>query len=194
MTASSTWAAAPAGTRSRCTAAAATWSPSTRTATSSPACWTVRRDARGGRGARRRRGRHQAGRRAVAAVRGREFDRVVASEVLEHIPADTDAIAELVPGAAARRHDGRDRAALAARADLLGAVGRVPRGRGRPRPHLHRRRAGRRSWRRRPGLRGPRPRPRAARAVLVAQVRGRRRQATSTRWSGPTTGCWCGTS
>ncbi len=66
-----------------------------------------------------------------------EFDRVVASEVLEHIPADTDAIAELVAGAAARRHDGRDRPAVAAGEGLLGAVRRVPRGRGRPRPHLH---------------------------------------------------------
>ena len=41
------------------------------------------------------------------------------------------------PGAAARRHDRRHRAALAAGEGLLGAVRRVPRGRGRPRPHLH---------------------------------------------------------
>ena len=30
--------------------------------------------------------------------------------------------------------------------------------------------------------------------VLVAAVRGRPRPTTSTRWCGPTTGCWCGTS
>ena len=33
-----------------------------------------------------------------------EFDRVVAAEVLEHIPADIQAIGELVAGAASRRH------------------------------------------------------------------------------------------
>ena len=72
-----------------------------------------------------------------------EFDRVVASEVLEHIPDDEAAIAELVrvlrPGGT---HRG-DRAAMAAREDLLGALRRLPRGRGRPRPHLPRRRAAR---------------------------------------------------
>jgi SAM-dependent methyltransferase len=59
-----TWAAAPDGTPSRCTGAAATSSRSTRTPTSSP-------------------------------FADGEFDRVVAAEVLEHIPADIQAIDEL---------------------------------------------------------------------------------------------------
>ena len=67
-----------------------------------------------------------------------EFDRVVASEVLEHIPDDIQRHRRAGPGAAPRRHDGGHRAALAAREGLLGAVRRLPRGRGRPRPDLHR--------------------------------------------------------
>ena len=38
-----------------------------------------------------------------------EFDRVVAAEVLEHIPADIQALERAGPGAAARRHDRADR-------------------------------------------------------------------------------------
>ena len=41
---------------------------------------------------------------------------------------------------------------------------------------------------------GTRLRPRPARAVLVDQVRGRRATTTTTRWRRPTTGCWSGTS
>ena len=111
-----------------------------------------------------------------------EFDRVVASEVLEHIPADDPGDRGARPGAATRRHDGRHRAALAAGEGLLGALRRLPRGRGRPRPHLHRRRAGREAGSAGHGVRRQGPRPRPALAVLVDQVRGRRRQRRATRW------------
>ena len=71
---------------------------------------------------------------------------------------------------------------------------RVPRGRGRPRPHLPRRRAGRQARERRAAVRRPRPRPRAALAVLVGQVRRRRQQRRATRWSRRSTRCSSGTS
>src|SRR4051812_15480403 len=60
--------------------------------------------------------------------------------------------------------------------DLLGALGRLPRGRGRPRARLqgHRPRLEARGGRPRGG--GPGPRARPALAVLVAQVRGRCRR------------------
>ena len=65
------------------------------------------------------------------------FDRVIAAEVLEHIPADQHALGEIArvlrPGGAA----GRDRAGLAAGADLLAAVRRLPQHARRPRPDLH---------------------------------------------------------
>ena len=64
------------------------------------------------------------------------FDRVIAAEVLEHIPDDRPAHRRAGPGAAAGRHHGRHRAPLVARAGLLGAVGRVPPRPRRPRPHL----------------------------------------------------------
>ena len=82
------------------------------------------------------------------------------------------------PGAQARRHHGRHHPGLAPREDLLGAERRVPRPvrRGRPRPHLHRERAAREDARRRPRRRRRPPRPRPARAVLVAEVRGRAHQ------------------
>ncbi len=77
-----------------------------------------------------------------------EFDRVVAAEVLEHIPDDRDRDRRAGPGAPPRRHARGHRAAVVAGAGLLGAVRRLPRGRGRPRAHLHRPRAGRASSRR----------------------------------------------
>ena len=68
------------------------------------------------------------------------FDCVVASEILEHVPADDRAISELVrvlkPGGALAITVPR----WLPGANLLGAVGRVPRQRGRAHPHLPRRR------------------------------------------------------
>ena len=63
------------------------------------------------------------------------FDRVIASEVLEHIPDDIAAMRELARVLAGRR-DGGDGAALRARGHQLGALGRVPRHARRPRAHL----------------------------------------------------------
>ena len=95
-TGSSTWAAAPAGTRSRCTAAAATWSRFDQDGDELAGVLDLF-------GAMRDAGEVPDG--AEADIKqgdalslpfaDGEFDRVVASEVLEHIPADTDAIAEL---------------------------------------------------------------------------------------------------
>ena len=105
-----------------------------------------------------------------------EFDRVVAAEILEHIPDDIEAIAEMVrvlrPGGTLADH----RAAGAAGAGLLAALGgatttsRAATSASTPT-----------SWSAKAanaGLRAHRqaPRPRAALAVLVAEVRGRRRQ------------------
>ena len=101
------------------------------------------------------------------------------------------------PGAEARRHDGGHRAGVAGRAGLLGAVRRVPRPvrRRRPRAHLHRAASCARSCGPPACVAGRRaPRPRAAHAVLVAQVRGRARPTTTTRWCAPTTRSCCGTS
>ena len=70
-----------------------------------------------------------------------EFDRVVASEVLEHIPDDEAAIAELVrvlrPGGTIAVTVPR----WLPEKICWALCDAVPRGRGRPRPHLHRRRA-----------------------------------------------------
>ena len=88
------------------------------------------------------------------------------------------------PGAEARRHRRRHRAALAARADLLGPVPRVPRGAGRPRAHLHAAGAGGQAAAGRLGDHRPSSRARPARALLVAEVRGRRGQRRSSAGAG----------
>ena len=68
------------------------------------------------------------------------FDRIIASEVLEHVSDDQVALDEILrvlkPGGTLAATV----PVVAARADLLGAVRRVPRAlrRGRPRAHLHR--------------------------------------------------------
>ena len=137
-----------------------------------------------------RRGRRGARPAAAARTRGAAtrpgcrspdgaFDRVIAAEVLEHIPADQAALREIArvlrPGGLARG----DRARLAAGADLLAAVRRLPQRARRARPHLHPAPSWRPSWPR-PGCgRRPPPRARAALAVLVAEVRGRRARRRS---------------
>ena len=123
--------------------------------------------------------RRAARRRHRAAVRRRQRSTPsITSEVLEHIPDDIGALAELRPRAAARRRARRDRADVAAREDQLDAVRRVPRaGRGRrPRAHLLGDRAEGQAARRRLRHRRQPPRPRPALAVLVAEVRRRRRR------------------
>ena len=74
-----------------------------------------------------------------------EFDRVVAAEILEHIPADVQAIDELVrvlrPGGTVAVTVPR----WLPEVGLLAAVRRLPRHPGWPRPDLHRQGAGRRS-------------------------------------------------
>ena len=64
------------------------------------------------------------------------FDRVIAAEVLEHVPDDAGVVAELVrvlrPGGVMAGH----RAPLVPRSGQLGALGRVPQRPRRPRPHL----------------------------------------------------------
>ena len=64
------------------------------------------------------------------------FDRIIASEVLEHVWADDRAHRRARAGAAPGRPAGRDRADPLARAGLLGARPRVPRHARRPRAHL----------------------------------------------------------
>ena len=70
------------------------------------------------------------------------FDRVIAAEVLEHIADDQAALNEIARVLRPGRPAGGHRAGLAAGADLLAAVGRLPQRPRRPRPHLHPARAG----------------------------------------------------
>ena len=64
------------------------------------------------------------------------FDCVIASEILEHIPEDDAAIAELVRVLKVGGTLAVTRAAVASRADVLVAVRRIPQQRGRPRADL----------------------------------------------------------
>ncbi len=104
------------------------------------------------------------------------FDVVIISEVMEHIPDDKGVLAEMVR---VLRPGGRIAVtvpALRPREGLLDALRRVPRGRGRPHPHLQGGRAARQDPRgRAQAVRHP-PRARAAQPLLVAEVRLRRRQ------------------
>ena len=106
--------------------------------------------SRGRRGPRRRRGaRWSAATCSTCPSPTAAFDRVIAvGGARAHPGRRHGAMAEIVrvlkPGGRARGH----RAALRPGADLLGAVGRVPRQRGRPHPHLPGRRAARPGWRR----------------------------------------------
>ena len=69
------------------------------------------------------------------------FDKIIASEVLEHIPTTSPPTTSSFDPQAGR-HARRHRAGNLPREDLLEAQRRVlrPEGRGRPRPHLHRER------------------------------------------------------
>ena len=105
-----------------------------------------------------------------------EFDRVVAAEVLEHIPADIQAIDELVrvlrPGGTMAVTVPRwlpEMVCWKLSDDYHNNPG------GHIRIYTDNELVAK-VERRRPGLRRQGPRPRPARAVLVAQVRGRRRQ------------------
>ena len=117
----------------------------------------------------------------------------MASEVLEHIPDDVTAMRRDRPRAQARRPGRGDRAALRPGADLLGAVGRVPRQRGRPHPHLPRATSSAPGWRGRaacraaPTTRTPCTRPTGGSSAPSAW-------SATPRSCGPTTGCWSGTS
>ena len=123
-----------------------------------------------------------------------EFDRVVASEVLEHIPDDESGDRRAGARAAPRRDDGGHGAALAAGEGLLGAQRPVPRGRGRPRPDLHRRRARRQARARRHGLTTARTTPTGCTRRTGGSSARSASTTTATRSCGPTTRCWSGTS
>ena len=124
------------------------------------------------------------------------FDRIICSEVLEHIPDDDAALAELhrvlKPGGmlAATVPTWFPEKVCWALSDEYHA----PFVAGRPRAHLHRA-ALRRTLRdgRLPARRHP-PRPRPALALLVAEVRGRPDQRRPPAGARRTTGSWCGTS
>ena len=132
-----------------------------------------------------------------------EFDRVVAAEVLEHIPADVDAIEELVrvlrPGGTLaitvprwlpevinwKLSDDYHNAAgghirIYTDQELVDKVTKAGSNDGTPGDG--------------DGLRGQGLRPRAALAVLVDQVRGRRHQRRPPARARPITSCWCGRS
>ena len=122
------------------------------------------------------------------------FDRVIASEVLEHIPDDTAAMRELArvlrPGGTMAVTVPR----CVPRGDQLGALGRVPRHPGRSRAHLPALDAGAPT-----GLRPGSCRPATTTPTGCTRPTGgcaawSARPTTRIRPSRPTTRCWCGTS
>ncbi len=108
-----------------------------------------------------------------------EFDVVVASEILEHVPRRRRRHRRTDPRPQAGRQTRGDRAALAAREDLLDPVRRIPRQRGWPYPDLQGRRTTRQARSRRPHVHSPASRACPALAVLVAQMRCGRGEAES---------------
>ena len=124
------------------------------------------------------------------------FDRIIASEVLEHVPDDQRRARRALPGAQARRHPRRHRAGLAARAGLLGLSDEyhapfVEGGHVRIFTEAELRE---RMRRRRPRARRRPPRPRPALALLVAEVRGRPHQRRPPAGEGLPPGSSSGTS
>ena len=121
------------------------------------------------------------------------FDRVIASEVLEHIPDDVAAMAEL---ARVLRPGGTMAVTVPRCGPELVNWALSDEYHDEPGGHV-------RIYRRSPlsarlqraglGPSGP-PRPRPALALLVAALPGRPGQRRPTRWSPPTTACWSGTS
>ena len=122
------------------------------------------------------------------------FDRVIASEVLEHIPDDVGRHARAGPGPQARRRHGGDGAALRARGGQLGALGRVPRHAGRPRPHLPALDAGAPAGLGRARAHGLSTTPTGCTRLTGGCAASSGRPTTRTRPSRRTTRCWCGTS
>ena len=111
------------------------------------------------------------------------FDRVITSEVLEHIQDDVDRDLGTRSCAPPRRHARGHGAELVSGEDQLAAVGRVLRaevGR-RARPDLLADRTQGQDPKGRIDCRRFPPRPRAALAVLVAEMRGRPDATTTTR-------------
>ena len=197
-TACSTWAAAPAVTPSKRPGAGPTWSPSTSTGPSSrtsPACsrrcptpGELDSGGTGGVGERRR---------PAAAVPRRRASTGSSPPRSSSTSSRTRPPSPSWPGCSGRagRWPSPCPAWLPERVCwALSEQYHAPVRRRRPRPHLHRAEAaGEAAGRRSPPRRRP-SRPRPALALLVAQVRGRRRPTTTTLRSRPTTGCWCGTS
>ena len=125
------------------------------------------------------------------------FDVVIISEVMEHIHDDKGVLAEMVR---VLRPGGRIAVTVPAvrpREGLLGAERRVPRGRGRPHPHLPGRRAAGQDARGRACARTARttrtdctPRTGGSSAPSASNATGTTRPSRCA----PTTSCWCGTS
>ena len=104
------------------------------------------------------------------------FDRVIASEVLEHIPDDVAAMKELARVLRPGGNHGRDRAPLRSRGHQLGPLGRVPRQPGRPRAHLPALHPRAPALLDGPAADGVPPCPRPPFALLVAALRRRSEQ------------------
>ena len=98
------------------------------------------------------------------------FDRVICSEVLEHIPEDRRRDARAGARAATGRHHGDHGASIRARADQLGVVRRVPQRAGRSYPYLSQTSAHATSHLDRTRRDRSPLRARPAQPVLVAQV------------------------
>ena len=196
-TRSSTWAVASVVTPSRRRVAAPRSSPSTPAATRSRAwrtCsprWSRPASSTPTRCARRR----SRATRCTCPFPDATFDRVICSEVLEHIPDDLGAMSELARVLRPGGTMADDGAALRTRADQLGALGRVPQRARRAHPHLPASDP-RPSDCARSGLNVHRPplRARSAQSLLVAQVPGRHDQRRRTGSSSSTTACSSGTS
>ena len=112
------------------------------------------------------------------------FDAVIVAEILEHIPGDTAALAEI---ARVLRPGGTVAVTVPAwlpERICWALVPRVPRGARRSRADLHPRRAHRQARRGGAHADGRAPRARPALGLLVAQVRGRRARRRAPRRAG----------